>query len=419
MDRADGPWKWDIAGNRFVDYWMGHGALLCGHGFAQVVEAVARQLQKGLHLSALHELQVEWAEQVCRLVPSVERVRFTSSGSEATLLAMRVARAFTGRPAIMKLDGHFHGWHDEALAHFVDPAQAGLNPSVSANVVVESEFAIDVLVERLAERDVAGVILEPGGGASGGLPYDQETLRELRRATREHGTLLIFDEVVSGFRYSPGGAQQLCNVLPDLTVLAKILSGGLPGGAVAGGAEVMSVFGAGTEVQGRAIRVPHTGTFNGNPISAAAGVAMLDQVADGRRQTKAAESARRLADLVNRKAEDAGVDVRLFAQSSIFHILIGAIRAGAPISPSSAVIALHNAQPQLYSALRSALLLEGVDCHSVHGWVSTAHDQDVLEATADSFQRAFHRLAGTAGIDLNESSKARQMDMAIPEAAHD
>ena len=278
---------------------------------------------------------------------------------------------------------------------------SGLNPGTAEHVVVASSLEPDFLWEVLAQQEVAAVILEPGGGGSGGLPWSPEFLAQLREETRTHGSLLIFDEVVSGFRYSPGGVQRLCGVLPDITVLAKILCGGLPGGAVAGRAEVMSVFGRGTpRPDGRFVRVPHTGTFNANPLSSAAGIAMLTHVADGTAQQRARTFAEHLAARVNELARDLRVDVRLFAQSSTLHTLIGAVAAGAPCGPSPAVVSLHAAAPARYAALRHELLLAGLDMHPVHGWVSAVHEPSVIEASVDCFEQALRRLRTEDGFAL-------------------
>jgi glutamate-1-semialdehyde 2,1-aminomutase len=398
--RAEGPFKWTLEGRRLIDCWMGHGALLLGHSFPPVIDAIVKQARRGTQLGGATEEVLEWAERVCRLIPSAERVRFTSSGTEATQLAMRVARAWVGRNLIVKLNGHFHGWHDESLAHYVEPSVAGLNPAALENSAVADAVELEYAIEFLEEGEVAAVILEPGGGSSGALPWSREALQTLREETRRHGALLIFDEVVSGFRYSPGGVQALCGVLPDLTVLGKILSGGVPGGAIAGPADIMSVFGTGTSVGERKARVPHTGTFNANPLSAAAGAAMLAHVADGKPQEHAREAARRMVEGVNAAAARCGVDVHLYSNdTSIFHILIGARAAGISLGPSVEVASLHGQKPQLYAALRRALLVEGLDTHPLHGWLSATHDDtEVIELTVGAFERAFQRLRGESGF---------------------
>lgn len=393
IQKAKGSLKWDADGHQIIDYWMGHGSLLFGHCFPPVLEAVIQQINRGSHYGGSHESEVRWAELVCKLIPSAERIRFTSSGSEATLLAMRVARAFTGRELIVKLDANFHGWHDEAMSHFVSPELAGLNPGSVKNVLLASPFFIESVVELVKEENVAAVILEPGGGGSGSLPWSSSFLKELRENTYKHGSLLIFDEVVSGFRYSPGGVQKLCNVIPDITTLAKILAGGLPGGAVVGRADVMSVFGSGIQLGDRLVRVPHTGTFNGNPLSASAGIAMLEHITDGVAQYKAQTSAEQLANSVNKAAEANQVDVYLYTNNtSIYHILIGAHASGASLEASDAVVTLYASHKDRYETLRRALLVEGIDTHPIHGWVSAVHDNEIINLTTQAFDRVFQRL---------------------------
>ncbi|MDP9360099.1 MAG: aminotransferase class III-fold pyridoxal phosphate-dependent enzyme [Acidobacteriota bacterium] len=386
---AEGARKWDGDGHSFIDFWMGHGALLFGHRFAAVESAVAAQLRRATHLGGAHDLQVAWAERVTRLIPSAERVRFTASGTEATMLALRAARSFTGREVVIRIDGHFHGWHDEALARAVPHEVAGINPATAENVIV-LPFDLELIAGAVSDLRPAAVILEPGGGAAGALPWSAESLAELRGITARHGTLLIFDEVISAFRYAPGGVQQLAGVMPDITVLAKILAGGLPGAAVAGHSEVMSVFGRGMQRADRWAQAPHTGTFNANPLSAAAGIAALDAAADGEAQVVAERAAARLVDGVNDAARRRRADVAMFRQSSIFHIVIGA--SGGPVGPSPEVFAAHRHFHAGYIDLRRALLLEGIDAHLVHGWVSTAHTAAVIDDAIAAFDRAFARV---------------------------
>jgi glutamate-1-semialdehyde 2,1-aminomutase len=401
FDRAQGPYKWS-GEHRFVDYWSGHGSLLMGHAFPPVVAAVTQQMQRGSHFGGMHENVLRWAELVCELVPSAERVRFTSSGTEATLLALRVARAFTARRWVLKFEGHFHGWHDEVMAGAVPAEGSGLNAGTLAHVAVRHTEDMDAVADFLAREPVAAVILEPGGAAGGMQPGRRDFLHALREVTRRHGTLLIFDEVISGFRYGAGGIQALCGVTPDLTVLGKILAGGLPGAAVAGRADVMAVFGSGVQIGDRRVRVPHTGTFNGNPVSAAAGVAMLEHVRDGAAQETARRAAARLAAGVDAAAEAAGLDLRMRTHdSSIFHTELGRAdgaghTSGAPAAPRSTGAPqslLFGAQRERYAALRRALLIEGVDCHPLHGWVSAVHDDEAIARTVAAFARAFARLA--------------------------
>jgi glutamate-1-semialdehyde 2,1-aminomutase len=398
--RAEGARKWDVDGRPVVDFWAGHGALLLGHGPPAVSEAIARQAPAGLHLGGSSDIIHRWGNRVKELVPSIELVRFTSSGTEATLLALRVARAYTGRPFVVRLDGHFHGWHDEATAHQFPAKTSGINAGVEGSVRVASPFDLAAMERLLKARDVAAVFLEPGGGSAGTLPFDIPFLRDLRRLTEETGTLLVFDEVMSGFRYAPGGAQAIAGIRPDLTTLAKVLSGGLPGAAVGGRADVMSVFGEGVQRPHGLARVMHTGTHNGCALAAAAGLATLDLVADGDAQRKAAAAAEEVAASINRAAVEAGVDVRSFARNSIFHIMVGAVSGRLPVEPSAATLSLRKNRPAQHGMLRLALLLEGIDCHGAHGWLGAAHDRPVLDEAAQGFSRAFRRLRGVDGFGL-------------------
>lgn len=397
FEKAKGVFKWTVEGERVIDFWMGHGALLCGHAFAPVVRAVQSQAEIGLHFGGSHALQIRWGELVSNLVPGAQSVRFTASGTEATLLAIRIARALTGRRVIVKVDGHFHGWHDDAMAHFVDADAAGFDTSSTEEVRLAGSANKEAL-SAVLDDTVAGIILEPGGGGSGALPYTSACLSELKDLARGNGSVLIFDETVSGFRYSPGGVQAVTGVIPDITILGKILAGGLPGAAVSGLKPVMESFGEGTIWEGRSIRIPHTGTFNGNPLSAAAGIAMLEQIGDGKHQQCAEHAAIELVGLVNEQAQQEGVDVALFQQGSIFHILIGAQTDGFSLGPSEGAVLLPRRHSTSYRLLRIALLVHGVDSHLTHGWVSSAHTPAVIRDTATAFGNAFRELKSEGAL---------------------
>ncbi|MFO0865970.1 MAG: aminotransferase class III-fold pyridoxal phosphate-dependent enzyme [Gemmataceae bacterium] len=402
VTRAEGAWKWDCSGHKMLDYWMGHGALLMGHGFRPVVEAVKAQMELGTHFGACHELEVRWAELIRDTTPSAERVRFTASGTEATMLALRVARAYTGRQTILKLNGHFHGWHDESMGHWYESYGAGINEQTLDNVETADADEPEELIARIEQGDLAAVIFEPGGGSAGTLPWSAELLKDMRDATTRSGTALIFDEVISAFRCSPGGIQAQTGVIPDLTTLAKIACGGLPGGAVVGKESIMSVFGAGVSRGPRWAQVPHTGTFNANPLTAAAAIAMIENIRDGAAQRTAHEATLRLVAEVNVAAKEEGVDVALYENgTSIFHITIGCAKAGIPAQPSFACLRLYQKRPDLYAMLRRALLLEGIDCHLLHGWVAAVHaDPEVLRETGDRFRGAFRSLKALPGFAM-------------------
>lgn len=390
---AEGAWKTDIDGRSHIDFWCGHGSLLLGHRDPAVEAAVLAQLRRGTHFGGLSDASVRWAEAVQALVPSAERLRFTGSGSEAAQLAVRVARAFTGRMRILRLDGNYHGWLDPLLQGVAGQSAAGTGVAAAAGAVSFCHPEdLGQIEEELARGDVGGVILEPGGGGSGLLGWSAAWLRSLRQLTSRYGTLLIFDEVISGFRYAPGGVQALAGVVPDLTVLAKILSGGFPGGALAGRAEVMAVFGDGLARPGGHARVTHAGTFNGFPLAAAAGAATLARAASGAPQRAAERAAQRLCDGVNAEAERLGVDVALFRNSSTIHLLFGAKAAGVAPRPSAEAFACVAGAADAHAAARRALLAEGIDMHPTHGWVSAAHDDAVIDEAVARFARMLARL---------------------------
>src|SRR5258706_9282602 len=267
VDRAEGAYKWDVDGHRYVDYWMGHGALLLGHNPRPVVDAVREQALHGTHYGACHPKEVEWGEWVRRLVPSAERVRFTASGTEATHMAVRLARAFTGKRHVVKFAGHFHGWHEGlevgVRAPYEDEPEAGQLPEVVDLVSVLPPNDIGAVHARLAKGDVAAVIIEPTGGHFGSVPAPASFVAALREETRRANVLLIFDEVVTGFRVAPGGAQEKLGIRPDLTTMAKILSGGLPGGACAGREDVIGYLSTKSDpAENRRAKIAHAGALN-------------------------------------------------------------------------------------------------------------------------------------------------------------
>lgn len=396
VTRAEGSHKWDADGNELIGYWMGHGALLLGHNHPAVSAAVAEQLGRGTHYGASHAVEIAWAKLVVQLVPSAELVRFTSSGTEATMMALRLARAFTGRTKILKFRGHFHGWHDYAAPGYRPPYELpadlpGLPRETQQTLIVAPPNDIRAVREHLATGEVAGVILEPAGGSNATIPTDLRFLEELRAATRETGTVLIFDEVVTGFRYAPGGAQEYYGVTPDLTTLAKILAGGLPGGAVAGRGAILDLLSFSNPR-----KIAHAGTYNANPLAAAAGRAALELVATGeptrRANAAGAELRRALAEVVRRR----GVAGRVYGEASVIHWHLGeeVPDLSDPTAPhyQPALERLLSGMGKLRLALRKALILNGVDCPGAQMMTSAVHSTEDLERTVGAFDAALERL---------------------------
>ncbi len=284
--RGAGARIWDVDGVERLDFNGNYTSLILGHAPASVVQAVRELVEHGLAFAAPSEHELRLAQELCRRVPSLERLRFTNSGTEATLMAIRAARAFTGRPKLAKFEGSYHGTHDwvqVSVAPSLEaagsrrrprsvPTGAGLPAAVAKHVVVlpwNDPSACERLIEK-AKDELACVIVEPLQGIGGMIPPAEGFLAALRELTARHGILLILDEVIT-FRLAPGGAQSLVGIAPDLTTLGKIIGGGLPVGAFGGRADIMAVF----DPRGGGPKVTHGGTFNANPLMAAAGLATL------------------------------------------------------------------------------------------------------------------------------------------------
>lgn len=393
VDHATGSTKTSVEGRSIVDYWVGHGSLLLGHSHPAVVTAVQQQMARGTHYAANHELEIGWAKLVQKLVPSAERVRFTNSGTEATLMALRIARLVTGRSKIIKLTGHFHGWHDflvpTAYAPYVgaDSATPGISDAVLADLVSIPPNDLAALEAALVQHKPACLILEGTGGHWGAVPVRGEYLKAARELTERHGVLLILDEVITGFRVHPGGAQAHYGVLPDMTTLAKILAGGLPGGALVGRADLLEAIGFNNRY-GR--KMPHPGTYNGNPLSAAAGIAALEIVASGTPSDAANQLAKELRGRLNRLFQEKRANWIAYGEFSMIHILPeydGPPSAADDFIPCNGDhLKLDGARsPKLKHAFRAALLLNGVDWFGWGGMTSSAHTAADLDATVAAF----------------------------------
>ena len=401
VSRAQGPHKWDVDGNKYVDFYGGHGALLLGHGHPAVTAAVAEALADGTHFGASHPRELAWARAVQRLVPSAERVRFTSSGTEATLMAVRLSRAFTGRPVLLRFQGHFHGWHDHMAAGYTSHYDGSATPGVLAEVAAQSILIppndLPALRAALARGDIAAAILEPTGSSFGQVPIGAEFLREMRRLTEEAGTLLIMDEVVSGFRATKGGAQAAYGVRPDLCSFAKILAGGLPGAAVAGRKDILDQLDFAVSARAGREKIQHQGTFNANPVSAAAGTAALTVIAETDVSDRASATAASLRAAVNAVLAEENVGWGMYGTFSGFHLFMGA--AGVTVPPGAFVpeglpMAVLKSQPAgLSHKLRLALLVNGVDVPGrLGGFVSATLTEDDVAHTAGAFREAVRML---------------------------
>ncbi len=415
VDHAMGSRKWDLDGNEYVDYYGGHGALLLGHQHPQVLAAAQAQLSKGMHFAAGHALQLEWARLIQELIPSAERVRFTSSGTEATHLAIRLARASSGRGKIVRFVSHFHGWHDHVAfgvkEHLDGTPTAGVLADVAANVILVKPNDVAGVERVLAGRsDVAAVMIEPVGAGSGAIPTPPAVLRELREITRRHGVLLIFDEVVTGFRVAPGGAQGLHGVIPDLTTLAKIVAGGMPGGVVAGRKEILDWLDYDASTAAGRERIAHEGTHNAHPVSAAAGIATLSIIRDTDACVRASATAAQLRAGMNAVLEAEGVPWAVYGVHSFFNFFTNPENRGIRPTTFDAQAApiewfKTDKRERLLAKMRLAMLVHGID---LKGWrggiVSSAHTQADVDLTLNAWQRSLRALKEEG--DLPQSAEA-------------
>lgn len=319
---AKGAKLTDVDGNVYTDYWMGHGALILGHAPDRVVEAVAEQIRKGTHFGFAHELEVELAERIVDMIPSAEMLRYTSSGTEANMYASRLARAYTGRIKMVKIEGGWHGGYDSlhtAVHNFGAPESAGLNPKTYEDTLAVPFNDPEAASEALKGGDVACLVVEPMMGAAGFLTPEPGYLEGLREVCDATGTLLIFDEVITGFRLSPGGAQPLYGVEADITVLGKIMGGGFPIGAFCGRREIFERLDH-RRYPDASKRPFHGGTFTGNPVSMVAGITTLDILKGGNVHRKidglGGKVSRGLEDIIDRS----GVDAVLTGVGSAFAV---------------------------------------------------------------------------------------------------
>lgn len=390
VDHAEGSHKWTVSGHELIDFWSGHGALLLSHNPPEVVEALSRQVGRGTHFGASHKLEMEWGSWVKKLIPSAERVRFVNSGTEATLMAIRLARTFTGKNNIIKFAGHFHGWHDAVIPAARPPLDVpvpGIPNDFLSHTVVLPPNDIDAVRNHLAnDPDVALLLIEPTGGGWGAIPCTGEFLADLRQVTEEHGVLLLFDEVITGFRVSPGGAQAHYAVTPDLTTMAKILAGGLPGGALAGRADILDLISIQTDVKKK---MPHPGTFNANPLSASAGIATLKIASTGEPQAHANETAATLRHGLAKIIDDRELGWGVYGEFSSFRIVIDHGIPGIKAQEFDPFTYDFNklkstSRPDLMRNLRCGMLLTGVDLPGTPITMAS-HSAEDIQKTLEGF----------------------------------
>jgi len=384
--RGAGSRVWDVDGNSYIDYVASWGPLILGHAHPSVVEAVQGAVKEGTSFGAPTEREVELARLVVEAIPSVEMVRFVNSGTEATMSALRLARAFTGREKIVKFDGGYHGHADGLLANMGSggltlgvPASPGV-PAATAAGTLSARYNDLASVEALFAAngdDIAAVIVEPVAGNMGVVPPRPGFLEGLRAITRRHGALLIFDEVITGFRVAYGGAQTLYGVQPDLTCLGKIVGGGLPVGAYGGRREIMErVSPTGPVYQ--------AGTLSGNPIAMAAGIATLRALQQPGVYDDLERKAARLQQGLKEAAAEAGVPATVNRVGS----MLTAFFVDVDVEDYESA---KRADTARYAAFFHAMLAEGVylaPSQFEAAFVSTAHTDEDIERTVLAARKA-------------------------------
>jgi glutamate-1-semialdehyde 2,1-aminomutase len=391
MDRARGAHLFDVDGRRYIDYVGSWGPMIVGHAHPEVIRAVEQAMQKGLSFGTPTEIEIQMADRVCELVPSMEMVRMVNSGTEATMSAIRLARGHTGRDTIVKFEGCYHGHGDSLLVKAGSgaltlgvPSSPGVPASLAEHTLTLDYNEIAQLRETFARlgETIACIIVEPVAGNMNCVPPVAGFLQGLRQVCDEHGALLIFDEVMTGFRVALGGAQGLYGVTPDLTTLGKIIGGGMPVGAFGGRREIM-------ERLAPLGPVYQAGTLSGNPIAMTAGLKTLELICEPLFHEHLGRCTRRLVDGILHKAQTAGVPMTANKVGGMFGLFFTEVER-----------VTHFAQVSACDTRRFARFFHGMLDASVYlapsayeaGFVSGAHSEEVIEESIEAAGRVLEAL---------------------------
>ena len=382
FERAEGPFLFDVDGNRLIDYYLGMGPMILGHNPVAVRQKVAQHMQHGILFGGQSHLEVNAARLMCDVVPAAERVRFSGSGSEAVQGALRLARAATDRSIIVKFEGHYHGWFDNVLWSIIPPLDvAGSKEAPNAIPLSRGQELtsgsglsilpwndLDLLKDRLAREDVAAVIMEPAMCNSGGIAPNNGFLEGAKAACEKYGSLLIFDETITGFRFALGGAQQLYGITPHIATFAKAMANGFQVAAIAAGAELMELFATGG--------VLHGGTYNSQLPSMAATVATLEAVSAPGFHADLEAKSEKLRDGLAKAAMDAGIQASAVSFPGFVHIGFGLTESARDYRDLAAI------DKPLYAQFCLAMLKRGVRALERGAWfISCEHSDDVLDET--------------------------------------
>lgn len=388
--RGEGAWLWDEDDRRYVDYVGSWGPMILGHAHPEVVAAVVEAAKQGLSFGAPTAREVEMAERLTRLLPSIEEVRLVSSGTEATMSAIRLARGHTGRSRIVKFEGCYHGHADSLLVKagsgaltFGQPSSAGVPPEVAAHTITLAYNDVEGVERLFAQmgRDIACVIVEPIAGNMNLILPAPGFLEALREQCTRHGAVLIFDEVMTGFRVGLAGAQGLFGIEPDLTTLGKVIGGGLPVGAFGGRREIMEKLAPNGPVY-------QAGTLSGNPVAVAAGLATLQQVqAPGFYERLAERTASLMQGLVE-AAHRAGVTFSAQSVGGMFGIYFS---DRPPASYAEALACDREAFNRFFHAMLEAGVYLAPSAFEA-GFVSSAHGEAEIAFTLEAAEKAFGSL---------------------------
>ena len=388
VESAKGAYLYTVDGKRLIDYVLGYGPMFLGHRHPYVESKIIEQVQKGWLYGTPSPAEIKLAEKIVSYVPSAQKVRFVNSGTEATMLAIRLARGYTGREKILKFNGNYHGAHDYALVEagsaateFNVSTSNGI-PSAIRNTVEICEYNdLDCVEKVLKKEDVAGVIVEPVMGNMGLILPEKGFLEGLRELTRSYGSLLIFDEVITGFRLGLSGAQGYFHVIPDLTTLGKIIGGGLPIGAVAGRAEIIDLL----TPSGR---VFNAGTFNANPLSMVAGLATIEVLERENVYEVARNASKAFSEELEALLSKKGFTFTINRIESMFQVFFG-------VKKVSNASEAKQADKNLYFRLHQQLLAQGVFIPPSQFEVvfsSGAHDSTVVNETLEVVRKVVNEL---------------------------